>query len=179
MPTLAPAAMSRREAIWTWVERASNVGILIAAALLGVRFLVPSPQPPGSRDDLISPGEHLTLDLSGPQPRPKAFVAFRATCSFCVASTEFYREVLRDHGRDSLAFLTPLGEEGQTVESLKAHGVEARVLAADFVTNKLVVTPLLLVVDSGDRVVKVWRGRLSAAQQLEVKRALGRSMAGR
>jgi hypothetical protein len=164
----------RSSAIWIWVERTANVGIVLAACAIMFKLL----QPPAARPatPIVEVGDSLAIDdLSAPLSTRRVLVAFRAGCEFCISSLPFYEELNNSLARGSLVFLTPPHEEEATRRVLSAAGMgSAELVPADFLRNGLHATPLILLVDERLGVEAVWRGSLSSSAQNEVRTAIER-----
>lgn len=158
------------DTMWTFIERAANVGVILLVGLLGWRIVAPEGRTPEVSTELIHVGDRLSFaDATVPKDFPAVAVVFRAECKFCLGSIEFYGS-LDPEGKGRLAFLTPQGEEDTTRQVLARGGVvNPRVVGMNFNANRFLVTPLVLAADSGGFVRKVWRGKLATQDQSEVR----------
>jgi len=98
-------------------------------------------------------------------------VVIRQGCIYCSESMPFYRELVKTHAPAGppLIFLMP-GSKEANVNYLKSNlGTEEDVQM--FSQNSLHVsgTPTLVLLDSSSHIQKVWVGKLSPSQEIEVK----------
>ncbi|MDR7498079.1 MAG: hypothetical protein QN174_14120 [Armatimonadota bacterium] len=99
---------------------------------------------------------------------PVTFIVWvRSTCRYCTESMGFYRRLVAGSRR---ARVVVLGAE--PVETLRGyldeHGVVPdAVVSVGAAAVRLPVTPMLVLVDSGGVVRKVWRGKLTSEAEQE------------
>src|SRR5215510_6726424 len=101
--------------VWLGIERAANVGIVLAVGLLAWQLWARSSSDTRKPPEVVKVGDTLTLpDTAGPGASRRLLLVFRTGCHYCVESLPFYGELARIGGRDGLAFVTPIGEESAT-----------------------------------------------------------------
>lgn len=166
--------LPNKSSLWRWIERAANIGIVLAVGLLAWQLWYRSPSKARQGPEVVKVGDRLTLpDTAGTEASRRLLLVFRTGCHYCVESLPFYGELARMAVHDGLAFVTPIGEEAATTQAVHGARIESvPVYAADFAKNRFFATPLVLSVDAQRQVLAVWRGKLSPSEQAEVRKAL-------
>lgn len=154
--------------IWKSIERAANLGILAIVCAMLWQARPGASLTPGSPPRMVAVGD--ALDVAGFDWKSREvhlFVAFRSSCQICVDELPVYQEL---SGKIGLTFLTPVGEVSELKRFLADRGTgAAQVVGVDYRSNKLVVTPLLVVAGADRTVRSVWRGRLREQQRAEIE----------
>jgi len=163
-----------KSSVWLGVERAANVGIVLAVGLLAWQFWHRSSPGTGKPPEVVKVGDTLTLpDTARPGASRRLLLVFRTGCHYCMESLPFYGELARMGVHNGLAFVTPIGEEAATTQAVQGAQIgSVPVYTADFTKNRFLATPLVLSVDAQRQVLAVWRGKLSPSQQTDVRKAL-------
>jgi len=98
----------------------------------------------------------------------------RQGCIFCSESMPFYRDLVKAHvpTEPSLIFLMP-GSKEANITYLKSNlGTEEDVRIYNPNSLHVSGTPTLVLLDSSSHIQKVWVGKLSPSQELEVETTL-------
>lgn len=164
------------------LQSAANIAVVVASAcVVWVAVLGGGSRREPSGPGVYEPGDILEavegLDLSS-APRT-LLMALREDCKYCKASQPFYRRLSASVAKASrggvrLVVVTTDGSD-QMLGHLTAGEVRVdQVLTVPFgALAKIPGTPMLILTDSGGKVQRVWRGRLSPKDEAGVIEALG------
>ncbi len=152
-----------------WLDRSANLGVLVVALLIGVSvFGASSQRRPPDRPPDYQPGDRLDLsrvNLTG----PGLILVTRSTCPACSASAPFYRTL-----RNVRLAAVAAGEQLETNRKyLTANGISTLSLTS-MADSGLTVSglPTLIAVAGDGRVIKTWRGQLTASEQRDVMKTV-------
>lgn len=116
-------------------------------------------------------GEKVPLSSEYFQSTQKSVIlVLQTTCSFCNASMPFYKRLVdRSKGKDInyVAVFPESTEEGSS--HLSKYGIIGMIVSqAEIETLRVSGTPTLIITNDQGIIEKVWIGRLSPQQELEV-----------
>ncbi|MBX3298358.1 MAG: hypothetical protein KF736_02715 [Acidobacteria bacterium] len=164
----------------TRLEQVASVAVILAAIGLIV-FVAKSltttisgqpgrslPSAPKLGDVLEINGKPLIGD------RPSLVFVLSTTCRFCMESTDFYRRLFQERDPAKLAFVALIYENAESAtEYFKGRSLLFDSVAkAEPGTIRHYGTPTLILVDAQGKVIHSWVGKLSDAQEKEVRDSL-------
>ena len=164
------------------LQSAANIAVVVASACVVWAVIVGG----GSRREPVAPkvyepGDTFEavegLDLSS-APRT-LLMALREDCTYCKASQPFYRRLSASVAKSSSGavrlVVVTTDDSDQMLEHLTAGQVRVdQVVTVPFgALMHIPGMPMLVLADSGGKVHKVWRGRLSPKDEAGVIEALG------
>jgi hypothetical protein len=154
-------AQSRLKAM---LDYSATVGMIVASVVL-VAVALGRPAERGDYDvgDRFESSAVLASDLSG---RRSVVMFLKTDCPFCVQSRQLYKQI-SDKAQSTR--LVIVGYETRDVlrrRYVEEYGLDADIVATiEYGHTRLRGTPTVLVLDAASRVVSVWRGRLSQADE--------------
>lgn len=154
------------------LEVAANLAIVVMAGVAMVTWVwyLRRPEPParGAPAPQYAVGEVVAPvpELSGAAGRPKLLVVMASTCHFCTDSMGFYRELV-ELKRDRWPTLDVVAASREQPVVLGSY-LQEHSLKVDRAVHiphdsgfKVTLTPTLMLLDAGGRVLQIWVGKLS------------------
>jgi len=163
--------------LWLLIDRVST--LIIAFVCVGVAWTYAADfvaakeaatgnQPEYSAGEEFQPIPGLSLDNT----RDVLILAISPTCKFCIASLDFYKEISAlPRTGTTLAVVTPVDTE--LVRTFLGSGVlPDRIVQTKYQSTRFKRTPTILLVGRDGRIKKTWIGKLTKAQEQEVRNSL-------
>jgi len=162
------ASEMKGAARWIWLERSANAALLVASLSVVWILVVGNPFRKGPEliEGVVQAGTASTLVM-----------ALRGACRYCQESVPFYLRLAEASAAAGLSAPALVVVTTDTEESmsryLRDRGIgNARVIHAEAGRFNIPATPLLFALDREGIVRKVWAGKLSASEELEVMKEL-------
>lgn len=162
------------------LEMVANVTIILFAVLFGAilinKYFVSVPDSRNSNAPQLETGTKLNLGkVDWSSHKTNVVLAFSTTCSYCLASVDFYKQILqiRNANEDIRLIVVSSQPQNEVEEFLDRRELEVdqviQVTLSDLSING---TPTLISVDSNGLVQNFWVGRLPPDREQEVLAAL-------
>ncbi len=170
------ASEMKGAARWIWLERSANAALLVASLSVVWILVVGNPFRKGPELQTYKVGEAIEGVVQA-GTASTLVMALRGACRYCQESVPFYLRLAEASAAAGLSAPALVVVTTDTEESmsryLRDRGIgNARVIHAEAGRFNIPATPLLFALDREGIVRKVWAGKLSASEELEVMKEL-------
>lgn len=157
-------------------DRVVDIGFVCMAVVLAVMALNSylNPAAEESRQKVLAVGSELPAAYPRSTSSGHLLLAFRSGCEFCIESVPFYRKLASYCQRVGIDFRVLTLETPEVVRAILAADQEPHLDVVQMSHFDFRGTPAIVLVDTQNRVVASWLGRLCPRLEQEVIDAINR-----